>query len=43
MYKAGSEESYTYKINTLSNEKLVVLSDFSEAGKTIKYQATFTH
>jgi hypothetical protein len=43
MYKAGSEESYTYKINTLSNEKLVVLSDYSEAGKTIKYQATFTH
>jgi len=43
MYKSGSEESYTYKINTLSNDKLVVLSDFSEAGKTIKYQATFTH
>jgi hypothetical protein len=43
MYKSGSEESYTYKINTLSNDKLVVLSDFSEDGKTIKYQGTFIH
>ena len=41
MYKLGTEVKF--KVSTLTNEKLVIVSEDSSNGRTFKYQATYTH